>query len=135
MGDKLLDEILNESTFLNPYLKQFRNYLSEKPSVNELGKNNDKYIKELMKLGCVIDDTNLDGLIVININNYKDKIDTLIKEINDLLKSDGYLFIVLKSQTKEKNRIEFYLSDSYKLVEEFIGDSNWNFLLYQKSTS
>ena len=135
MDDKLLDEILNESTFLNPYLKQFRNYLSEKPSVNELGKNNDKYIKELMKLGCVIDDTNLDGLIVININNYKDKIDTLIKEINDLLKSDGYLFIVLKSQTNEKNRIEFYLSDSYKLVEEFIGDSNWNFLLYQKSTS
>lgn len=135
MDDKILDEILNESTFLNPYLKQFKNYLTDKPVVNELGSNNDKYLNELIKLGCTIGNDNLDGLIVINTNNYKDKIEQLIKDIDSSLKDDGYLFIVLKPQTKEKSRIEFYLEDNYKIIEEFIGDENWNFLLYQKSTS
>ena len=135
MDDKILDEILNESTFLNPYLKQFKNYLTDKPVVNELGSNNDKYLNELIKLGCTIGNDNLDGLIVINTNNYKDKIEQLIKDIYSSLKDDGYLFIVLKPQTKEKSRIEFYLEDNYKIIEEFIGDENWNFLLYQKSTS
>ena len=135
MDDKILDEILNESTFLNPYLKQFKNYLTDKPVVNELGSNNDKYLNELIKLGCTIGNDNLDGLIVINTNNYKDRIEQLIKDIDSSLKDDGYLFIVLKPQTKEKSRIEFYLEDNYKIIEEFIGDENWNFLLYQKSTS
>lgn len=135
MDDKILDEIFNESTFLNPYLKQFKNYLTDKPVVNELGSNNDKYLNELIKLGCIIGNDNLDGLIVINTNNYKDKIEQLIKDIDSSLKDDGYLFIVLKPQTKEKSRIEFYLEDNYKIIEEFIGDENWNFLLYQKSTS
>lgn len=135
MDDKILDEILNESTFLNPYLKQFKNYLTDKPVINELGSNNDKYLNELIKLGCTIGNDNLDGLIVINTNNYKDKIEQLIKDIDSSLKDDGYLFIVLKPQTKEKSRIEFYLEDNYKIIEEFIGDENWNFLLYQKSTS
>lgn len=135
MEDKILDEILNESTFLNPYLKQFKNYLPDKPIVNELGSKNDKYLNELINLGCNIGNDNLDGLIVINTNTYKDNIEQLIKDINNSLKDNGYLFIVLKPQTKEKSRIEFYLEDNYKVIEEFIGDDNWNFLLYQKSTS
>ena len=135
MEDKILEEILNESTFFKPYLKQFRNYLSDTPAVNELGKNNDKYINELVNLGCVVKEKNLDGLIVINTINYKNEIDKLINEIDNLLKDEGYLFIVLKAQSKEKHKIELYLEDKYQLVEEFIGDENWNFLLYQKSTS
>lgn len=135
MDNKILNEVMKETTFLNPYLKQFKKYLEEHGTVKELGKIDDKYLNELVSLGLKVSDSKVDGLILINFDKYKENIDLLLEDIDSNLKDEGYLFIVLHTNNKDINKVKYLLESNFLLVEEFIGDESWNFLLYQKSTS
>lgn len=68
-------------------------------------------------------------------NIKKEEREKTFKNLYDLLKKGGYLLIINKVD-EESISVHEYLELDWKskfcLVEEFIGDNKWNFLLYKK---
>lgn len=135
MDKNILEEVLEDNNFLIPYLNQFRKNFKGNPTIKEIGISTDKYIKYLASIECDINTHELyDGIIAINTYLYEDKLEELKSEINNSLKEKGFLFIVIRNKSNLKEKMEYHLMEEYKLVQEYIGDDNWKFLLYQKST-
>lgn len=77
-----------------------------------------------------------DGVLIINqLRQFdEDKLRILFDNIYNILKEDGMLFLVNNRKYNEKDTILYLMKLKYELVEEFIGDANWNFFLYKKNT-
>lgn len=71
MKDNLLVDILYQSDFLIPYLKQFKRYLSIKPRVLDLGCKMGYNTKKIQDLGCEVVgiDINKENIIVAKEKN------------------------------------------------------------------
>lgn len=135
MDKDILNEIWESNNFLLPYLKQFRNNFEGIPHITELGKTTSKYLDYLESLNCNIEESELyDGIIVINTHNYEKTLEELFTNINKILKDEGLIFFVIRDKTNLIERIEYHLLTKYHLIQEYIGDDNWKFLLYQKSS-
>ena len=136
--DDLLLSVLEDTDFLKPYIKQFSKYFNQDSKLVEISPKSNKYIEYLKELNINIEEynnqNNIDGILLINTNEYIDKIEELFEIINNILKEEGYIFFRIRNKNNLLEKIEYHLLNNYKLVEEFINDDNWNFLLYQKST-
>ena len=114
--NELLNSVLESTDFLTPYLKQFAKYFdssSIEPFENQ---------------------SNLDGVLSIHTNEYENNIDDLVNIIDNILKEEGYVFFVIRNKTNILKSLEYHLLDKFTLVEEYISDDNWKFILYKKST-
>lgn len=135
MNEEILEIVLESNNFLLSYLKQFRNNLGDNATVTEIGIHSDKYLNYLASLGCNINKQDrYDGVIVINTFLYEQKEESLYKMIDELLVDNGYVFLVIHNKGMLKEHLTYHFLTKYELVQEYIGDENWNFLLYQKST-
>ena len=136
--DDLLLSVLEDTDFLKPYIKQFSKYFNQDSKLVEISPKSNKYIEYLKELNINIEEynnqNNIDGILLINTNEYIDKTEELFEIINNILKEEGYIFFRIRNKNYLLEKIEYHLLNNYKLVEEFINDDNWNFLLYQKST-
>lgn len=131
MNNELLNSLIHESSFLSPYIKQFKKVI----------KTNDIYLLENLESSLksiidsyelVINELSYSGIIVYELND-----ETISSIINDLYKNlsdDGYLFIINSNKNFPKEIIDYLLKNTYTYQEEMIGDDKWNFLLYKKNT-
>lgn len=136
--NELLESVLENNNFLIPYLKQFAKYFNESSKLVEISpltKKNINYLKELnINIEEYNNQENIDGVLITNNKLYEENIDELFNKIDKILNESGYIFFVIRNKTNILVNLEYHLLNKYNLVEEFISDENWKFLLYQKST-
>lgn len=160
MQNEILKEIEEYSNFINPYLKQFKQHLKG-TKVLEINSQNGVYTNRLKSMGLNVIGVNsedtfdnsievlkhdmltsledlgvFDGVLVINqLENFdENKLRILFDNIYNILNEDGILFLVNNTKYYDKDSILYLMKLKYELVEEFIGDTNWNFFLYKKNT-
>ena len=136
--NELLNSVLESTDFLTPYLKQFAKYFDSSSKLVEISSTTSKYINILKEQNISIEpfenQSDLDGVLSIHTNEYENNIDDLVNIIDNILKEEGYVFFVIRNKTKILKSLEYHLLDKFTLVEEYISDDNWKFILYKKST-
>lgn len=136
--DSLLESVLESTDFLRPYLKQFSKHFDSNSKLVEIASTSDKYINILKEYGINIksfeNELEVDGILSVHTNMYENNIEELFNIINSILKEDGLVFFVIRDKTNIYKSLEYHLLNNYNLVEEYISDNNWKFILYQKST-
>ena len=136
--NELLNSVLESTDFLTPYLKQLAKYFDSSSKLVEISSTTSKYINILKEQNISIEpfenQSNLDGVLSIHTNEYENNIDDLVNIIDNILKEEGYVFFVIRNKTNILKSLEYHLLDKFTLVEEYISDDNWKFILYKKST-
>lgn len=131
-----LDCITNETEFLLPYYKQFIRHLKG-DIVLLLGDINDKCLCELEKSKIKIsqnDDVIVNGIVIHNALT-SNNIEEIPKIIKDRLGNGGIVLIINNNNYFEIEEIKYHFKSDFDILEEFIGDEKWNFILYSKKTT
>ncbi len=144
----MLDEYLTDSNFLLFYFKYFitrinGNLLLDYSSHKGLIFNN------LKSLNCNVININdyntglVDGIVL---NNLDRKIDSqLFCNLSSLLKDNGKILIIMhinrenkcfddESENKYIKELKEYISDTFIIEEELVGDASWKFIIILKNT-
>ncbi len=131
-----LDCITNETEFLLPYYKQFIRHLKG-DTILLLGDINDKCLCKLEKSKIKISQN--DGIIVNGIIIHNALTSNNIKEISKIIKerlgNGGIILIINNNNYFENEEIKYHFKSDFDILEEFIGDEKWNFILYSKKTT
>ena len=128
--DETLKDILINNSFLNPYIKQYKRYLSNN-KVIVLG-DITNIEKSIIDNNLEIDEIDYSGIIIYEIT--EEIIDELLNKYYELNKELN-IFIIDSNSEYDINLINHLLKNKYDLVEEFIGDDKWKFILYKKNTT
>lgn len=144
----IMEELLKESSFLDPYLKQFLKYLLGK-EVLTIGIKKEYLISKINNLGYNVQnqevieikkDKTYDGIIIFNTLNEIDKVNILqlFGDIYSILTDNGYLFIVNRLNEEENNYpkefLDVILRTNFNFIEELSSYDNLKFYIYAKNT-
>ncbi len=143
MNDELVESLFKESDFFIPYYKQFKKYLKgneilyiecedwhQKEKLENLGFHVNSWNLDIAKHHLL----NVDGALLFCVleNMHSFKIPDLIKEVEQTLKEEGVLLIVMKNEQYTSENLKIFLDKAFEFKEELASNEEWKFYLYVK---
>lgn len=144
MNVDLLEEVVGEITFFKPYIRQFRKYLSSDAKVLVLNDEHDWINKQMNNMGinyeCIDSScfSNREGIYdaVIDFTNfkelYKEEIDDYYQMLDKLLVEDGIVMSLVDNRKIPDSVIDYYIKDSYTILDKYTIDNNLEMMVYKK---
>lgn len=144
----ILNELLKETSYLDPYLRQFLKYLKGN-KVLLLGNNSGNIDKKLQNMGYLVEKEEVfnndscgqyDGIILFNTLNEVDKssIPQLFENIYNKMNDNAYIFIIIRIGKNTSNYsleyLDVIMESKYLFVEELPNYDNLKFYIYEKNT-
>ena len=142
----VINELLKETSYLDPYLRQFLRLLDGKNIL--LISQNKEYINTKIKdMGYIVDNLAVinneenklyDGIILFNTLNEVDKstIPELLENTFKSLKDHGYILIILQNNKNSNNYtkefLDVFMEANYIFTEELNNYDNLKFYIYEK---
>lgn len=142
----VINELLKETSYLDPYLRQFLRLLNGKNIL--LISQNKEYINTKIKdMGYIVDNLAIinneenklyDGIILFNTINEVDKstITELLENTFKSLKDHGYILIILQNNKNSNNYtkefLDVFMEANYIFTEELNNYDNLKFYIYEK---
>ena len=142
----VINELLKETSYLDPYLRQFLRLLNGKNIL--LISQNKEYINTKIKdMGYIVDNLAVinneenklyDGIILFNTLNEVDKstITELLENTFKSLKDHGYILIILQNNKNSNNYtkefLDVFMEANYIFTEELNNYDNLKFYIYEK---
>lgn len=144
----IVSELFKETSYLDPYLRQFFKYLNGK-DILTMGDNKEYLSSKIKDMGFNVENREVinkkinkqyDGIILFNTLNEIDKsnIPIFFGDILSMLNENGYLFIVNRlikeGSNYTKEFIDVIVGANYNFVEELSSYDNLKFYIYAKNT-
>lgn len=144
----IVSELFKETSYLDPYLRQFFKYLKGK-DILTIGEEKEYLSSKIKDMGFNVENTKVinknenkqyDGIILFNTLNEIDKtyIPNIFGDILSILNENGYLFIVIRLIKEGSNYTkEFFdviMESNYNYIEELSSYDNLKFYIYAKNT-
>lgn len=144
----IVSELFKETSYLDPYLRQFFKYLKGK-DILTIGDNKELLSPKIKDMGFNVENKEVinkaiskeyDGIILFNTLNEIDKSDIpgFFGHILSILNENGYLFIVSRlikeGSNYTKEFIDVIMGTNCNYVEELSSYDNLKFYIYAKNT-
>lgn len=142
----VLSELLKETNYLDPYLRQFLKHL-KKDELLLVGKKTDFLKDKIKKMGYDVENIEVlnnktnekyDGIILFNTLNEIDKsnIPKFFEDLSNILNENGFIFIVIRNNKDSNNYTKEYLDitmeENFEFIEELNNYDNLKFYIYEK---
>ncbi len=142
----VINELLKETSYLDPYLRQFLRLLDGK-KVLLIGQNKEYLNPKIENMGYVVENSEVfnneesnsyDGIILFNTLNEIDKstFPKLFENMHNTLKEHGYVLIILQNNKNGNNYTKEFLDvlmdSNYIFNEELNNYDNLKFYIYEK---
>ncbi len=144
----IMEELLTEASYLDPYLRQFLKYIQGK-NLLSIGTSKEFLTTKIQNMGYNVHNlpfinneinNHYDGIILFNTLNEIDKsaIPSLFENIYPILNNNGYIFIVISyhknANNFSKEYIDVIMETNFNFVEELSSYDNLKFYIYAKNT-
>ncbi|MDE5631021.1 MAG: hypothetical protein K2I70_05415 [Bacilli bacterium] len=142
----ILGELFKETTYLDPYLRQFLKYLKEK-EVLIVGKNIKFLCDKIKNMGFSVESVEVinneitqkhEAVIIFNVLNELDKntFANFFEDTYNINKDEGLIFIINQNNKDDinytKEFLDFVMGKKYNFIEELNNYENLKFYIYEK---
>lgn len=144
----IINELLKEISYLDPYLRQFLKYLKGN-QILLLGKNSGNIDKKIRNMGYIVEkkevfnndsSSKYDGIILFDSLNELDKksIPQLFETIYNNINDNAFILIIIRIGKNTSNYpleyLDVIMESKYLFVEELPNYDNLKFYIYEKNT-